>query len=51
MIFLTARWGLHTQRFGRTVWIPNVHELWELQQAQVTRLRAERAKGKLKAEP
>ena len=38
-IFLTARWGLHTQRFGRTVWIPNVHEPWELQEAQVTRLR------------
>lgn len=39
MIFLTARWGLHTQRFGRTVWISNVHEPWELQEAHVTRLR------------
>ena len=38
-IFLTARWGLHTERFGRTVWMPNVHEPWELQQARVTGLR------------
>ena len=38
-VFLTARWGLHTERFGRTVWMPNVHEPWELQQARVTGLR------------
>ena len=38
-VFLTARWGLHTERFGRTVWMPNFHEPWELQQAHVTVLR------------
>ena len=38
-VFLTARWGLHTERIGRTVWMPNVHEPWELQQARVTGLR------------
>ncbi|MFM2437241.1 MAG: hypothetical protein RLZ55_40 [Actinomycetota bacterium] len=37
-VFLTARWGLHTERFGRTVWIPNGHEPWELQEARVTSL-------------
>ncbi len=38
-VFLTARWGLHTKRFGRTVWIPNFHDTWELQRAVVTALR------------
>lgn len=37
-VFLTARWGLHTERFGRTVWFPNFHEPWELHQARVTGL-------------
>lgn len=31
--FLTARWGLHTQRLGRTLYVPNQHEVWPLHQA------------------
>ncbi len=37
--FLTARWGLFQQRFGRTQWLPNVHEPWVLHPARVTALR------------
>ena len=28
--FLTARFGLHTTRLGRTVYLPNTHEPWPL---------------------
>lgn len=28
--FLTARWGMFTVRGGRTVYVPNEHEPWEL---------------------
>ena len=45
VVFLTARWGLHTERFGRTVWMPNVHEPWVLHQARVTRLRDQPARA------
>lgn len=38
-VFLTSRWGLHTERFGRTVWMPNFHESWELHHAKVTVVR------------
>lgn len=38
-VFLTARWGLHTERFGRTVWMPNFHHPWEMQHARVTVIR------------
>jgi len=31
--FLTARWGLYTRRLGRTIYLPNTHEPWELQSA------------------
>lgn len=31
--FLTARWGLFTRRRGRTVFLPNHHEPWELFEA------------------
>lgn len=36
--FVTARFGLHTRWFGRTLWIPNHHEPWPLQHAQIERL-------------
>lgn len=28
LLFLTARWGLHVQRFGQTWWLPNTHAEW-----------------------
>ena len=33
--FLTARWGLHTVVWGRTIYVPNVHETWSLRSAEV----------------
>ncbi|WP_396924725.1 YqjF family protein [Mycolicibacterium sp.] len=33
--WLTARWGAHTRKAGRTWWVPNQHEPWPLQSAQV----------------
>ncbi len=33
--FLTARWGLHTRAFGRTLYVPNRHEVWPLQRAEL----------------
>src|SRR5919107_729249 len=36
--FLTARWGLHTRAFGRTLYLPNRHETWPLHRADVLRL-------------
>jgi uncharacterized protein len=36
--FLTARWGLHTRAFGRTIYVPNRHEVWPLHQAELLRL-------------
>ena len=36
--FLTARWGLHTQAFGRTLYVPNRHEIWPLQRAELVHL-------------
>jgi uncharacterized protein YqjF (DUF2071 family) len=33
--FLTARWGLHTRRFGRTLYLPNTHEPWPLRRAEL----------------
>lgn len=38
-VFLTARWGMHEYRFGRTVWVPNHHEPWQFHRAHVVRLR------------
>lgn len=37
--FLTARWGLFTRRFGRTVWLPNTHEAWPLRECGLLGLR------------
>lgn len=36
--FLTARWGLHTRLVGRTLYVPNEHETWPLQRADVLEL-------------
>jgi uncharacterized protein YqjF (DUF2071 family) len=37
--FLTARWGMHVHRFGRTRFWPNEHESWPLHRATVVSLR------------
>jgi uncharacterized protein YqjF (DUF2071 family) len=37
-VWLTARWGVHAQLAGRTVWIPNRHPTWPLYQAQLLHL-------------
>jgi uncharacterized protein len=36
--FLTARWGLHVARFGRTRYLPNAHEPWPLRAAELLEL-------------
>ena len=36
--FLTARWGLFTTRFGRTILLPNHHEPWSLVKAELISL-------------
>jgi len=33
--FLTARWGLHTAAWGRSMYIPNEHQPWTLRSAEV----------------
>ncbi|WP_179466731.1 YqjF family protein [Mycolicibacterium vinylchloridicum] len=33
--WLTARWGAHTRRAGRTLWMPNEHDPWPLRSAQL----------------
>jgi len=37
--FLSARWGLHTRRGGRTLYVPNRHEVWPLRAATLVELR------------
>ncbi|WP_407665331.1 YqjF family protein [Mycolicibacterium stellerae] len=34
-IWLTARWGAHTRKAGRTWWVPNEHGPWPLRSAEV----------------
>lgn len=36
--FLTARWGLHTSWYGRSIYLPNVHASWPLRSAEVVDL-------------
>ncbi len=36
--FLTARWGLHTRAYGRTLYVPNQHEAWTLRSAELLHL-------------
>ena len=37
--FLSARWGLHTRRAGKTFYVPNRHEVWPLRETSVVELR------------
>jgi len=37
-VWLTARWGAHTRRAGRTWWVPNEHESWPLRGAEIGEL-------------
>ncbi|MCT7660965.1 DUF2071 domain-containing protein [Mycobacterium sp. CPCC 205710] len=34
-IWLTARWGAHTRKAGRTWWVPNEHDPWPLCSAEI----------------
>lgn len=36
--FLTARWGMHVERAGRTRWWPNEHASWSLRRAELVDL-------------
>jgi uncharacterized protein YqjF (DUF2071 family) len=36
--FLSARWGLHTRRLGRTLYVPNRHGVWPLRSAELLQL-------------
>ncbi|MDG4818892.1 DUF2071 domain-containing protein [Micromonospora sp. WMMD956] len=36
--FLTARWGLHTRAYGRTLHLPNWHPRWPLHRAELLSL-------------
>lgn len=37
-IWLTARWGAHTRKAGRTWWVPNEHDPWPLYAAEIAEL-------------
>ncbi|MGZ4525233.1 MAG: YqjF family protein [Mycobacterium sp.] len=37
-VWLTARWGAHTRKAGRTWWMPNEHETWPLRAADIVEL-------------
>ncbi len=37
-IWLTARWGAHTRKGGRTAWVPNEHEPFPLHSAEVVEI-------------
>jgi uncharacterized protein YqjF (DUF2071 family) len=39
--WLTARWGAHTRKAGRTWWVPNEHLTWPLHEARIVDLRDE----------
>ena len=36
--WLTARWGAHTRKAGRTWWMPNEHGPWPLRSAEIVEL-------------
>ncbi|WP_091609322.1 YqjF family protein [Micromonospora mirobrigensis] len=36
--FVTARWGLHTRAYGRTLHLPNWHPRWPLRRAELLEL-------------
>lgn len=33
--FLTARWGMHSTFFGRSMYLPNAHPRWPLHRAEL----------------
>jgi uncharacterized protein len=37
-VWLTARWGAHTRKAGRTWWVPNEHGPWPLRAAEIVEL-------------
>jgi len=37
-IWLTARWGAHTRKGGRTWWVPNEHGPWPFRAAEIVEL-------------
>lgn len=37
-VWLTARWGAHSQKAGRTWWVPNEHPTWTLRSAEILEL-------------
>ncbi|WP_407664925.1 DUF2071 domain-containing protein [Mycolicibacterium moriokaense] len=37
-VWLTARWGAHTRKAGRTWWVPNEHGPWPLREAEILEL-------------
>ncbi|MCV7299560.1 DUF2071 domain-containing protein [Mycobacterium barrassiae] len=37
-VWLTARWGAHTRKAGRTWWVPNEHDPWPLCEAEILEL-------------
>jgi uncharacterized protein len=37
-VWLTARWGAHTHKAGRTWWLPIAHKPWPLRAVQVVEL-------------
>ncbi|OBH46590.1 hypothetical protein A5682_14830 [Mycobacterium mantenii] len=39
--WLTARWGAHTRKAGRTWWVPNEHGQWPLRAAEIVELSSE----------
>lgn len=40
-VWLTARWGAHTRKAGRTWWLPNEHATWPLHHAEIIDLASE----------
>jgi hypothetical protein len=40
-VWLTARWGAHTRKSGRTWWVPNEHGPWPLRAAEIVKLDSE----------
>lgn len=37
-VWLTARWGAHSRKAGRTWWVPNEHDPWPLRTAEIVEL-------------
>jgi uncharacterized protein YqjF (DUF2071 family) len=40
-VWLTARWGAHTRKAGRTWWVPNEHDVWPVRAADISELHDE----------